>query len=640
VSNPENQSPVLVDAQRISREDEQVTKVGDYLWYRLPVEDGAEGEVKWELAVVTEVRSNCVKVEWFDFYVYSDGSQSSTSTRSDTVGFEEIGTTLKREPDGVRILQGEMEQLKLEMADLVRQLRDTATANGAAVAVRAEIANVDQVVSSMLPTIRVTDPDLQKARLLAIKENTIPAMRRAVCNVTAQFSVKAKMLMHPEKAKMDTLMKELQCIDQQIFTIELYAGLREHVKQIRKGEPAAREEAIEIRQSMLYMDEETMFYYDAGGMDFANVEDFDKWVCRPEVLSRVLPSARGVVAWQIRRHKKDYGPASSLWVAFQQADWHMRNTQTYILIRNGDNVYRIISDIDFSPGLVPFRDEFDAPMKIRGKKLKPSVIAREAEDEAAGRRPSMFYSDSDYEYEFVTPDHHAYDIHVRNCADQMRHYNRIVVLIQGLLDRSDVFAPHEPISLMSHDDFNRCIRIVRDDEDVLTNNLEKWSDYQARLNALLKPGDIVTTKQCEDLRQRPGNASVPEYVRVRRVRAGRESDAFTYKGYRGLSHDFIESRSRSKRDVVGVPGVVVEWEKPSYERWSRRWCRYETVSPKGMHTEWFPLDDVLNVTAYVPKELKRFASDRRWKSNYAAWVKAVFSAERYYNSKDLIPHED
>ena len=55
-----------------------------------------------------------------------------------------------------------------------------------------------------------------------------------------------------------------------------------------------------------------MFNYTDGGMDFGDIGKFDKWVATPENLNRVLPDQRGIVAFQVRRHGKNYGVARTM----------------------------------------------------------------------------------------------------------------------------------------------------------------------------------------------------------------------------------------------------------------------------------------------------------------------------------------
>ena len=116
--------------------------------------------------------------------------------------------------------------------------------------------------------------------------------------------------------------------------MELYVGLKESVKHIKEGKPAPADTPITIRQLLLYMDEETLFDYKSGGMDFKSLDHFDKWVVKAKNLNRILPEQRGVVAMQIRRGEKDYGEANSLLEAWNQYLDNAANKWTYLLIRN------------------------------------------------------------------------------------------------------------------------------------------------------------------------------------------------------------------------------------------------------------------------------------------------------------------
>ena len=65
-----------------------------------------------------------------------------------------------------------------------------------------------------------------------------------------------------------------------LYNVDLYAGLSEQVKQIGKGKPAHIDEPLHVRQRMLYMDEECLPFYQAGGMKFDSIREFDRWLTR------------------------------------------------------------------------------------------------------------------------------------------------------------------------------------------------------------------------------------------------------------------------------------------------------------------------------------------------------------------------
>jgi len=48
------------------------------------------------------------------------------------------------------------------------------------------------------------------------------------------------------------------------------------------------------------MDEETTLYTEEGGIDFKNLDAFDKWLCEPKHLQQILPETKGIIALRLR----------------------------------------------------------------------------------------------------------------------------------------------------------------------------------------------------------------------------------------------------------------------------------------------------------------------------------------------------
>src|ERR1700730_8119152 len=94
-------------------------------------------------------------------------------------------------------------------------------------------------------------------------------------------------------------------IEDRIFNASLYAGLTEQAAACCKGLPAEAAEKLHVMQRRLYMDEECLLNYDAGGMEFKDIRAFDKWLALPENRDRVLPFPRTLVAMQVRRNAKE-----------------------------------------------------------------------------------------------------------------------------------------------------------------------------------------------------------------------------------------------------------------------------------------------------------------------------------------------
>lgn len=146
------------------------------------------------------------------------------------------------------------------------------------------------------------------------------------------------------------LQKELDAKKRVIYIIETFLGVSEEVIELKSGEKADESVPLSLYQQKLYMDEELGIWSD-GGMDFQDLDKFDEWIT--DNYEKFLYDSKSVCAWQIRRKSKNYSNDS-----FLNAFMNEENFKTYFLIRNGDCLYRIFSNIHVSDKMFPREDEF------------------------------------------------------------------------------------------------------------------------------------------------------------------------------------------------------------------------------------------------------------------------------------------
>jgi len=177
-----------------------------------------------------------------------------------------------------------------------------------------------------------------------------------------------------------------------LYTIELYLGVNEDVVQLIKGNNAPSESSICFRQQILYMDEE-IGVYENGGLGYEDIPKFDEWIS--DNFKKILHEEKGVVVFRVRRNKKSYTGNS-----FIDGEKHTEDSKTYFLIRNGDNLYRIHANIRVYPRLFPLKHEINSVLEnIKWK--------RDEKD-----------------------------------ADKLiMSYQRNFLVLQGILDRTDIFSP-------------------------------------------------------------------------------------------------------------------------------------------------------------------------------------------------------
>ena len=248
-----------------------------------------------------------------------------------------------------------------------------------------------------------------KQSLVALRSQ-IDAAQKGVTVIKNYCNLMRCQMMHEIEKKLskvqgvvEKMNREIKKLDYVIQTIETYAGIKEEVLTLISGEPAPETEPIVIRQAVLFMDEEFALIDD--DFDWQKIGKFDDWLKKDGNFKTILPDAKSLVAIKPRRTEKKY---SDNW--WENVIMNRPNHVTLFLIRNGENLYRLESEhIYLKDRMFPNLDEYQKTLEEEQK-------------------------DSFYE------------MHKKNDelkSDQMRRtFTKIAFLLQGLVDRSDVFAPH------------------------------------------------------------------------------------------------------------------------------------------------------------------------------------------------------
>lgn len=242
--------------------------------------------------------------------------------------------------------------------------------------------------------------------------------------------------------------KQVEKIMRVITTIELYLGIEEELHQIREGAKAPATTPISFRQMVLYMDEE-VGVHEEQGMDFRNIEMFDEWLVTGNNIDIVLPEKKGIVVLNPRRRDKDYKDD------YLNVIFNMRNKyDTYILIRNGDCIYRIYTEkLVIRKRLFPLRKE----MGELAKKMQQSSWDKE------------------------------------KAEDELYQYKNQAMLLQGLVDRTEVFhpLPVEHLNIFKLHEAGKFIKFIYDGEPSLTTGKPLFRDWKNEINNQIKEGTRV-----------------------------------------------------------------------------------------------------------------------------------------------------
>lgn len=198
------------------------------------------------------------------------------------------------------------------------------------------------------------DPKAHGDALAKARDEDLPALYKVMKDENKQMVQWLSASTIPFRALSSDLHETVQEIDSKIFNIELYAGLVERVDLIKDGDPAPLGTKLHLMQRRHYMDEECLLDYEAGGMDFKRIRDFDRWLSKPVNLERIFPHPRCIVAFQVRRRAVERGRGKHTlhdFIRFMQED--EANKLTFLYIRNGERLFCLETQIDFKEKLFP-----------------------------------------------------------------------------------------------------------------------------------------------------------------------------------------------------------------------------------------------------------------------------------------------
>lgn len=358
----------------------------------------------------------------------------------------------------------------------------------------------------------------------------------------AEADLRAKM------AELEPVLKQAERLKDGIAALNLYLGRDEHIETLRTGEPAPADTPVHIRQLVVAMDEESALAAENGGIDFRDVALFDEWLLAdPKNLDQVIPDQKGIVAAIARRSMVDYGEP---WTNMVMNE---KNHETWWLIRNGENLYRMtINEFNVGSRLIPRADEFTAMFERTG------------------------YDGKKYALEPGSRDW----LKAEEIADlRTRHFMKIAMVLQGLVARTPILhpLPTPDLNLLEQAAYDDgFVRLIADDENALGTGRPDFHTWLKEKNANLRVGLRVvggysarTYREGEEDAVHPSTASAPKSATLqiinRELPDGRLS--FSYKRTDKVWGRYGETTpktsasyrfSRSATDVLAVDFCTAE----------------------------------------------------------------------------------
>jgi hypothetical protein len=546
-----------------------------------------------------------------------------------------------------------------ELLDKVKQL--TASLGIGRLALDEAQAAVENKTQALVAVHGTKNVQAHKKALIKAKEKTLPELFKKVKQEHEKMALWMKAQLKPYEAEATELERKTGAINDRIFTVELYAGLIEEMVQIRKGDPAPNDTKVSLFQRRHYMDEECLVNYEAGGMEFKNLAAFDRWLMRKDNLARVLPLQRCVVAFRVRRMKKKRY-CYSIGDFFHIRELEKLDKSTFLYIRNGQQVWRLITGVDFGHKLFPNKEDSlllgdkdhlwanvywsrveeiisddemqqkleDYAVEQEAYEVKLAAWKKEQKKPEKERKGSYFRPSSPSSYrseKWVKIDKESvyYDDVMMRIAQEAMAHNRVAVVLQGVLDRSPALHPHPPWQLWTPEGFIAGIELIYDESKALTcGEAPDFEYYRQLLNEKLGKGCFTVGQQ--------GAWLEAEREKEER-RSGRDRDWWTPYGNPGPGR-IAQVQHYSKKNRT----CTFRWErKRERARWVPNPNRpgYQTLSYDGGVPCRFICSKqlLLNVSAYTPGDFKQFYADPRTRADYAEWAPMLLAAEDWHHEQ-------
>lgn len=618
-----------VPSERIPGDGRPLIQIGQWYW----AYDGETKKQDW-FVCVTEIGSNFIRVE----------DPKGSYERIHENEFEKR-TRLEPNPDAV--IRGRVEFYQGTVREKLGQIREITAQLGLQ---PRESSSAPKSESRELSTFNAM-PDLKKYKkeLIKAKDKTLPKLFEEVERAHKHLAVWMAARAVPMRAMCEGLEEAVEKINDRVFNVSLYAGLTEEVEKIADGKPAGPAEKLRLFQRMCFMDEECLVNYRHGGMEFKNIGQFDEWISEAENRDRILSWPRCMVAFRVRRNKKDRDYDGSLSCAMINFSLEQADKVTFMYIRNGEQLYRMTCDFEFDEHIFPSQHQVDFTEPMMAKKRSDDVEdiitkrhweeicrehdkkqrlhdewAKEHKDDDPMKGPSNphYVSSFDQPHEDYEPFDKSsvyFDDMEKKIETQLKYYNRIALIVQGLFDRSEILHPHKPARLWMPGGMEEVVELVYDGASAIHyKEPPDFEAYRAEVNKTLGKGSF-TIGQEEVFERREAEKFNSSYRRNHS--SNYHPERYTPPGNPGPSYiSEILEWTRTRK-------ATFKWTRE--RQWSNYWegKKYGDPIPASMQVE---AKHLFNVTAYKPGDFRQFYLDPRSRAKYLQWAPLLLAAEEWH----------
>jgi len=193
---------------------------------------------------------------------------------------------------------------------------------------------------------------------IAIRSQEIRKMKQKAFYQTISLK---KELASKEKSLSEEINKmnaDMDMLNKQMSILKTYTGIERDVVKIRGGKPSSQKH-IDVFQKFRYMNVEMEILTDMNFFDALSIEEFDKFLA--ERYKEIMPSERSIQAFKVTKNDIKYEDF------FKTLEMKKYNDAVYILIRDGENLYRIFNNYKLHENKLFVSDqneEYDEILKL------------------------------------------------------------------------------------------------------------------------------------------------------------------------------------------------------------------------------------------------------------------------------------
>jgi hypothetical protein len=132
---------------------------------------------------------------------------------------------------------------------------------------------------------------------------------------------------------------QLRQMEHQIFLADTYMRGTDNIRQLSEG--CRGQGPYHVFQQRQFLNKEIALIANMEDFDCKQLEKLEEWIIKNKAWKKMLPFDRCILVTRLRDKSKDYGCPFTNWILNEQ------NLMSIIWIRDGENVWRILSEVDF-----------------------------------------------------------------------------------------------------------------------------------------------------------------------------------------------------------------------------------------------------------------------------------------------------